>query len=132
MLVVFCVTMVACGDSVTIEPVGAESYRIANDSLARVLMVEKGCLRTKMIVNKLADTKAAPLSCNEFELRISDGTHTTGTDVVLTSGDFKFKESKQYAIEGGKGISFVLENAKYKLTVDVRYELFKDDFTVIP
>jgi hypothetical protein len=131
MLIVLCVTMVACGDSVTVETVGEKTYRIANDSLARVLTVEKGCLRTTSIVNKLADTKAAPLSCNEFELRISEGTHTTGTDVVLTSADFKFKSSKQYVPDGGKGgkgISFVLENAKHKLTVDVRYELYADDF----
>ena len=127
----FCVTLAARGASVTVETVGEKAYRIANDSLARVLSVEGGRLRTTSIVNKLADTKASPLSCNEFELRISDGTHTTGSDVVLTSADFKFKESKQYAPDGGKGgkgISFVLENAKHQLTVDVRYELYADDF----
>jgi len=130
-LTVFCVTLVARGASVTIETVGEKTYRVANDSLARVLSVEGGRLRTTSIVNKLANTKATPIACNEFELRISDGTHTTGTDVVLTTADFKFKESKQYAPDGdrgGKGISFVLENAKHKLTVDVRYELCAEDF----
>jgi hypothetical protein len=128
MLTVLCGAITAHGASVTIETVGDKGFCIANDSIGRAVSVEGGRLRTTLIVNKLAGTKAPPLSCNEFELRISDGTHTTGTDVVLTSGDFKFKESKQYVIKDGKGMSFVLENAKHRLTVEVRYELCQGDF----
>jgi len=133
-LSVFCLTIAGVArhaTAVTIETLPKNTYSIANASVGRILSVQGGTLRTKTILNKLAGTKAVPVSCNEFELRISRGTHTTGTDVVLTAGDFKFTESKQYAPANGKsakGISFLLKNKKHQLTVDVRYELRKDDF----
>jgi len=120
----------AAGD-VSIETPSAKTYSIANDSVERVLSVADGTLRTRAVLNKLAKTRAVPLSCNEFELRISRGTHTTGTDVVLTTEDFTFKETRQYAPAGmtsAKGIAFVLANEKHQLIVEVHYELAKDDF----
>ncbi len=122
---------VQAAGEVSIETTAAKTYTLSNDSLARVVSVADGTLRTKAVVNKLAKTRAVPLSCNEFELRISQGTHTTGTDVVLTTADFAFKETKPYVPRGktaAKGIAFVLESKKHGLTVEVRYELAPDDF----
>ncbi|MFT7632210.1 MAG: hypothetical protein ACI87E_003260, partial [Mariniblastus sp.] len=59
------------------------------------------------------------------------GTHTTGTDVTLTSTDFTFKSSDQYIparSKTAKGISFLLENEKHQLSVRVHYELDQEDF----
>ena len=125
--VVLCITLTA-GAGVSVESVGDRGFCIANDSLSRTLVVEKGRLATASIANKLAKTKAAPVSCSEFELRISDGTHVVGSDVVLTADDFVVKSSKQYGIKGGKGVAFSLQNAKHKLSVEVRYELCENDF----
>jgi len=129
LLPVLCVTLTAAA-GVTVETAGDNGFRVANDSLGRVISVEGGRLRTASVVNKLAGARATPVSCKEFELRISEGTHTTGTDVHLAAADFKFKSSKSYEIEGGKGVSFVLQNAKHKLTVEVRYELCDKDFYI--
>ncbi len=126
-LLLFCllVSTLACqgaeGTTTTLE----------NSSVGRVLSVEGGRLRTTAIVNKLTNIRAVPVSCDEFQLRISEGTHTTGTDVVLTSSDFKCTRSTDYVPASGrtgKGISFLLENKKYQLTVEVRSELQADDF----
>ncbi|MFT7633382.1 MAG: hypothetical protein ACI87E_004438, partial [Mariniblastus sp.] len=87
---------------VSIRSSAAQTYLIQNSSLARELSVANGTLQTKSIENKLAETKAVPTSCDEFRLRISAGTHTTGTDVTLTSTDFTFKSSDQYIPAGSK------------------------------
>ncbi len=116
------------GGAVTVQKVGDNGFCIANESIARTLSVDDGRLRTVSVVNKLAGAKASPVSCNEFELRLSEGTHTTDTDAVLTGADFAVKSSKQYAITGGRGVLFVLQNDKHKLTVEVRYELCDKDF----
>ena len=132
-LSVACLTLAppARAGDVSIETPSAKTYRIANDSLARVVSVAGGTLRTTLVENTLAKTRAVPSACNEFELRISQGTHTTGTDVVLTTADFAFKETKQYVPAGktgAKGIAFTLVNATRALTVEVRYELAPGDF----
>ena len=54
-------------------------FRIENAALARDLSVEGGVLRTTGVLNKLAGTVALPSACSEFCLRVSEGTHTTGT-----------------------------------------------------
>ena len=107
------------------------SFSIENSSLGRVLTVEGGVLRTTAILNKRAGTKAVPLSCDEFRLRISRGTHTTGTDVVLTARDFRFVRTGRYAPDAeasAVGVFYVLKNAAHGLTVEVRYELSPGDF----
>ena len=118
-------------DAVSVKTLPDKGYSIENAAIGRILSVADGTLRTKAIVNKLAKTRAAAVSCNEFELRLSKGTHTVGTDVVLTAGDFTFVTFSRYTPAGNasaRGISFVLTNAKHQLTVEVRYELGSDDF----
>lgn len=114
-----------------IESRGDRLFRIENTMLARELSVEGGVLRTTRIMNKLAETEALPSACSEFCLRVSEGTHTTGTDVVLTSADFVFQTCREYTPdtnEAARGIAFLLENQDRKLTVTVHYELAADDF----
>jgi hypothetical protein len=116
---------------VRIRELPDRSTGIENAFLGRVLTVEGGVLRTTAVINKRAGTKAVPLACDEFRLRISKGTHTTGTDVVLTARDFRFGRSDRYvpkADASAKGVSFVLKSAAHGLTVEARYELSPDDF----
>ncbi len=97
----------------------ASGLVLENENLKRTLSVEGGVLKTVSIENKLAKTVATPTACDEFHLRISKGTHTTGTDVDLTSADFKVVGS----VASGDEIVVRLENAKYGLAVTVRYTL---------
>ena len=118
-------------DQVTIKKLDDASYLIENNSMARQLSMKDGVLRTSAIINKLAKTRAVPTACNEFELRISKGTHTTGTDVLLTSADFRCTESSEYTPAkppNAKGVSFLLKNEKHQLTVKAHYELTPGDF----
>jgi hypothetical protein len=116
--------------SVTAQKTAGNKYVIENSSLRRSLTVDQGKLVTTEIVNKRADKVLVPLVCQEFRLRISQGTHTTDTDVVLTSDDFTFSEFKKYALpeDVGRGMAFVLKNKPHQLTVAVHYELAKDEF----
>jgi len=97
----------------------ASGLTIGNESLKRTLSTKGGVLTTASIENKLAKTVATPTACDEFHLRISKGTHTTGTDVDLTSADFKVADS----IVGANEIAVRLENVKHGLTVTVRYSI---------
>jgi hypothetical protein len=110
---------------------GDHVYRIENGALARDLSIEGGTLRTTRILNKLAKTEGVPSACSEFCLRVSEGTHTTGTDVVLTSADFVFQVCREYTPRtdaAARGIVFLLENQDRELTVAVHYELAPSDF----
>ncbi|MBT3279667.1 MAG: hypothetical protein HN909_04540 [Phycisphaerales bacterium] len=100
----------------------ASGLTIGNDALERTLSVEGGVLKTVSIENKVAKITATPTACDEFHLRISKGTHITGTDVDLTAADFKVIGS----IVGADGIAVRLENAKHGLKVTVRYTITPD------
>jgi hypothetical protein len=100
----------------------AKEYSLENTSLRRSIIVENGVLKTKAIENKLAKKTAVPLDCAEFRLRISKGTHITGTDVELTSADFKIAGVSS---DEGK-LVFTLKNAEYGLDVKVHYIMEKD------
>ncbi|MHC5058807.1 MAG: hypothetical protein ACYTKD_29470 [Planctomycetota bacterium] len=125
-------------EGVTITSPANGSHLIENAHLGREFDICDGILRTTAVINKRAGTRAVPTSCDEFRLRISKGTHTTGTDVVLTSTDFRTVAAEVYEPEVGaharenqapaKGLAFVLGNAERGLTVEVRYEVAPDDF----
>ncbi|MDA3924453.1 MAG: hypothetical protein PF904_07130 [Kiritimatiellae bacterium] len=104
---------------------------LGNQNIARVLSSANTRLTTAMIVNKRAGTKAVPTQCDEFRLRISQGTDRTGTDVWLTTADFAVKSIKPYTPKGKpdhKGIAASLFNKTHDISVTVRYELGPDDF----
>ena len=100
-------------------PLWAGNLVLENEALKRMLSVEGGVLKTVSIENKLAKTMATPTACDEFHLRISKGTHTTGTDVDLTAADFKVVGS----VASKDEIVVRLENAKHGLAITVRYTL---------
>jgi len=113
---------------VTIGKSGAE---LGNRQIARILKTGTGRLTTAMIVNKRAGTKALPTQCDEFRLRLSQGTDKPGTDIWLTTADFEVTELKEYTpagTAGGKGIAATLYNRGHKISVTVYYELAPDDF----
>ncbi len=127
-----CLLLVSCSalaDRVTAGKT-RKGYVIQNGSLRRSLAVQQGKLVTTEIANKRADTVLTPTACPEFRLRLSQGTHTTDTDVVLTSDDFTFFGFKKYNLSGkaGKGMAFTLQNTAHQLTVTVHYELVEDEF----
>ncbi len=110
----------ATGASLALE----RTVTVENDAIARTLAVKDGRLRTVEIVNKRAGTRVVPIECPEFRLRISQGTHTTDTDVELTAVDFKgslVDTSEREAV-------FELRNDARGLTVRVTYALEKSDF----
>ncbi|MDX2511382.1 MAG: hypothetical protein QNK25_04975 [Desulfobacterales bacterium] len=103
-----------------------KKYCIENDYLGRSLAIVEGKLKTVAIVNKRFGNKTIiPSSCEEFRIRISQGTHTTGTDTTLTTDDFQVESFSHYPLEGkiGKGFAFRLKNKAHLLTVTVSYEL---------
>ncbi len=106
-------------------------YSIENAFIGRSFKIISGRLKTSGIVNKKAGKKInVPASCEEFRLRISQGTDTVGADVVLTSDNFSFKSFREYLLKDkpGKGIAFTLNNSKYDIHVTVYYELHETDF----
>lgn len=106
-------------------------YVLENGFLSRVLSVTSGRLHTTEINNKLANGRSVLASCDEFRLRLSQGTHTTGTDYVLTSRDFQVRSVSKYPLNDttqGQGLCFVLANHVHQLTITVHYELGADDF----
>lgn len=60
-----------------------KTYVLENATLSRTLVVEDGVLSTRQIHNKRTGAVLAPTACNEFALRLSEG-----TDRVLTAKDF--------------------------------------------
>lgn len=104
---------------------------LSNGYMARVLQTSTGRLTTSEIINKLAGIKAVPTQCDEFRLRLSQGTDKPNTALWLTSADFEVTELKEYVptgAVGGKGIAATLFNRSHKITVIVCYELQPDDF----
>lgn len=113
------------------KPVPEGCLALENAFLRRVVSVAKGPLRTVEIVNKRAAVTAVPVSCNEFALRLSEGTHKPGTAFTLTAADFQIVKSAEYdlpAAKPGKGLRVTLKNEAHHLDVEIRYELARDDF----
>lgn len=105
-------------------------YRLENSYLSRILEVKRGILLTQSITNKLAGKTLYPLACDEFALRVSDGTDREGTDRILTAKDFTFCSVARYELSAGRkghGYKFILKNPAEALTVTVCYELADDD-----
>lgn len=69
-----------------------------------------------------------PVSCQEFALRISEGTDKEGTDRILTAKDFVVESVDKKFSSSIKSYRFRLKNKTHKLTVDVCYELAEDNF----
>ena len=68
-------------DTLFVQTFAADKkYVLENSFMKRVIEVKGDKLSTKSIVNKLAKTTAKPTSCDEFRLRISEGTEKIGTD----------------------------------------------------
>ena len=97
----------------------AEEVKLENRFMKRELAVDGGVLVTRSIENKLAGKTLVPCGGSEFRLRISGGTDTPDTDVVLTAADFKVERLRQTK----EGAVARLINAKHGLVVEVRYSL---------
>lgn len=120
--------LICCFPSAADE--GVREYVIGNGSITRVLNVRDGVLSTVRIENRLAGTTLVPVSCNEFSLRLSDGTGKVGTDRMVTAKDFSV-ESVERSVAGGKTeYAFILKNPSEGLSVKVVYELSGKDFFI--
>jgi hypothetical protein len=102
-------------------------YTIGNEAVSRVISIQNGKLYTSEINNKIAGKSIFPKVREEFNLRISDGTHIEGADVHLSSQDFNFVEVLQDD-KSSKG--FLLENKEHQLKVQVYYVAGGDDFYI--
>lgn len=101
------------------------NYILENQYLKREFSTDK-YLHTISISNKRICTSLSPFKCNEFVLRLSDGTDKVGTDFILDSHDFMVQSCESYPLKGkepGQGLLFVLRNDEYGITVEVHYEL---------
>ena len=79
-------------------------FKLENRFLSRQLSIEDGKLRTLFIENKLVGVKLSPLSCNEFALRLSDGTDKIGTDRLVNTEDFRVENVQDLSDNREKGI----------------------------
>lgn len=103
-------------------------FTLENEAVARIINVSTdGHLFTSEIFNKIAGKKLMPRAKEEFRLRISQGTHIEGSDLVLSSEDFKFVKVLK---EDSNSLGFLLKNKEHLLEVEVHYEVGKDDFYV--
>ena len=103
-------------------------FTLENESVARIINVSTdGHLFTSEVFNKIAGKKLIPKDKEEFRLRISQGTHIEGSDLVLTSEDFKFVKVLK---EDSNSLGFLLKNKEHLLEVEVHYEVGKDDFYI--
>lgn len=100
------------------------SYTIENKFISRTISTDNH-IRTLKIVNKLAGKTVTPTNDIEFKLRISEGTHIEGSDIILTSKDFAFV---RMVYDEASKLGFLLSNKKHGLEVEVYYELGKNDF----
>lgn len=104
-------------------------YKLENRYLSRQLSVEDGKLRTQGFENKLTKVPILPLLCNEFALRLSDGTDKVGTDRLVNTEDFQVKkiQKKPMTADRISGYKFVLYNDKEDMNVILHYELKEDE-----
>lgn len=112
------------------ENVGKTFYTLENSRFSRTLMVQNGILSTQQIVNKDAKTILTPIACDEFVLRISQGTDKENTDIVLTAKDFVVTSVNKKSADSSEGYQFHLENKARSLQVDVHYEFSADNFYI--
>lgn len=105
-----------------------KAYVLENSYMSRTLVVQNGVLSTQQIVNKQAGTNLVPVSCQEFALRLSDGTDKEGTDKTLTAKDFVVTSVDKKFTASQKSYRFHLKNKANALTIDVCYELSDDNF----
>lgn len=106
-------------------PVWAETLVLENQFIRRQISTDGESLRTQKIENKRAKLTLTPESCDEFSLRLSQGTDKVGTDFVLTSQDFKVTKT---LVQSSTEVAVELFNAKNGLKVTVRYWLDKGAF----
>ncbi len=107
---------------------GEKVYVLENSYMSRTLVVKDGVLSTKQIVNKQAGANLVPVSCQEFALRISEGTDKEGTDKILTAKDFVVASVDKKFTSSVRSYRFHLKNKAHALAVDVCYELAEDNF----
>lgn len=101
---------------------------LQNGYLSRTLTVENGVLTTKRIVNKITGSTLLPTACNEFSLRISQGTDKPGTAVTLKARDFKVTSFDSNTKPAVKTCTVKLYNKRHDLHVKLLYSLDEKDF----
>jgi len=102
----------------------AEDHTLANANLSRTIAIVDGVLKTTRIDNKRNNTSAAPTKSPEFKLRFSKGTHRPETTFTLTAADFRVTKTN----ESQTALTFTLENAERKLTLELSYTLAAAEF----
>ena len=115
-LIVLLITLFATG---TVMQAKEKIFKLENRFLSRQLSVKDGQLRTVLIENKLIGTKLYPLQCNEFALRLSDGTDKIGTDRLVNTEDFRVENVQDLSDNREKRHSyqFVLYNSKEDMKI---------------
>lgn len=108
----------------------AQTYRMENKHLARIIQVTDGRLHTQTILNKQAQTELTPTSCDEFSLRFSIPGETENTDYILSAKDFIVTSVSPYANPErpeSKGYQFQLRGKENDFSLIVYYELASND-----
>jgi len=100
------------------------SFSIHNEFLTRIIDIKAGHIHTSKISNHLNRQNIYPENSDEFRLRLSKGTGTENSDVVLSSKDFIFKKVLSNSPEK---LAFLVYNKDYQLNVTLVYELKKEN-----
>ncbi len=108
-----------------IKKVGKNGYSLSNKFLSRSFTIVDKSIKTTSIDNKIAGTVITPIACDEFRLRVSDGTDKVETDRVLTAADFKVVKVGGKKLKEGTRLTFSLENKDITLTLN--YDLNNDE-----
>src|SRR5574344_1474854 len=106
-----------------VASVSAKTYTIGNKYMSRTLEVKNGILSTKRIVNKLAGTTMYPIKCDEFSIRISNGTDKEDTKRALTAKDFTVTSIQST----DKGYKFILNDKIEEIELTIFYEINAND-----
>lgn len=115
---------------ITIPKITAQTYKVENKHLARILQVTEGRLSTLSIINKQAKTVLRPTSCDEFSLRFSIPAQMNNTDHILSAKDFTVISASPYVNPQrpeSKGYLFRLQGKENDLSLTVCYELAEDE-----
>lgn len=106
-----------------------KQYTLGNKFMRRTLLVsEQQTLTTQSIQNRQAHTRLTPENCEEFRLRVSEGTDKENTDRILKSSDFKVTDVAAYQNpkrSQSRGYRFTLQHDD--MILYVTYELAKDE-----
>ena len=111
--------------SANIQCTQKSEFTIANNFLSRTISIDGGLLHTLKLENKVSGKELVPKNNTEFQIRISEGTDKEGTDVILTSADFKVRK---VLAETTEKLEFLLVDKKHDLEVEVVYEIQADNF----